>query len=90
MARRKNKPKADSTASPFDEARDELFQQIMTCGVIGAEREHQDEWFAETMKYFADRFPELSVRQLEELKTLGLRFAQPPKSRQETAEVGAA
>lgn len=91
MAKRKHtKPRNDSTPSPFDEARDELFQHIMTCGVIGAAAEHQEEWFAETMKYFADRFPELNARELEELRTLGARFAQPPKSRQEPAEVGAA
>lgn len=90
MAKRKNKPKIDSTPAPFDQARDELFQQIMTCGVIGADAEHQSEWFSETMKYFAERFPELGPRQLEELRTLGSRFAQPPKSRQEPAEVGAA
>ena len=75
---------------PFDQARDELFQQIMTCGVIGADAEHQEEWFGETIKYFAERYPELNPRQLDDLKTLGSRFAQPPKARQETAEESAA
>lgn len=67
--------------SPFDEARDELFQHIMRCGVVGATAEHADEWFAETMKYMRERFPELDDTQFSELTVLGRRFAQPPKAR---------
>jgi hypothetical protein len=76
--------------SPFEQARDELFQHIMRCGVVGAAPEHVDEWFAETIKYMSERFPELSEQQIEELKTLGLRFAQPPKSRSESNAASAA
>ena len=76
--------------TPFEQARDELFQHIMRCGVVGAEPEHVDEWFAETIKYMTDRFPELSETQIGELKTLGLRFAQPPKTRTETDAASAA
>ena len=76
--------------SPFEQARDELFQHIMRCGVVGADPEHVEEWFAETIKYMTDRFPELSETQIGELKTLGLRFAQPPKTRSETDAVSAA
>lgn len=65
--------------APFEEARDELFKQIMQCGVIGADHSHQDEWFRETMAYLSDRYPELSISQLGELRTLGDRFVQPPK-----------
>ncbi len=65
--------------SPFEEARDELFQHIMRCGVVGAAAEDQTEWFQATMQYMIDRYPELSEQQMEELKTLGRRFAQPPK-----------
>ena len=68
-------------ATPFEEARDELFQHVMQCGVIGAEPEHQLEWFDQTMSYMTDRFPELTPPQLKELRTLGERFAQPPKGR---------
>ena len=68
-------------ATPFEEARDELFQHVMQCGVIGAEPEHQGEWFDQTMSYMTDRFPELTPAQLKELRTLGERFAQPPKGR---------
>jgi hypothetical protein len=67
--------------TPFEQARDELFQHIMRCGVVGAEPEHIDEWFGDTMKYMTERYPELSEQQVNELKTLGLRFAQPPKAR---------
>jgi hypothetical protein len=76
--------------SPFEQARDELFQHIMRCGVVGAEAQHVEEWFAETIKYMSDRFPELSETQIGELKTLGLRFAQPPKTRTETDAASAA
>ena len=81
---------APAEPSPFEQARDELFQHIMRCGVVGAEPEHVDEWFAETIKYMSDRFPELSETQIGELKTLGLRFAQPPKTRTETDAASAA
>jgi hypothetical protein len=81
----KSKSRKSSAASPvpsaFEEARDELFQQIMTCGVIGADAAHQKEWFDETLKYFGERYPELNERQLTELRQLGERFAQPPKAR---------
>ena len=77
--------KAPAVPSPFEEARDELFQHIMRCGVVGAEPEHQSEWFAETMAYMTDRFPELSAEQIDELRKLGERFSQPPKKRDDTA-----
>ncbi|HZF67517.1 MAG TPA: hypothetical protein VEZ47_05740 [Gemmatirosa sp.] len=68
-----------SAPSAYNEARDELFQHIMSCGVIGADPEHQTEWFNDTMAYFTERYAELSAQQLTELRTLGERFAQPPK-----------
>ncbi|MEO7458239.1 MAG: hypothetical protein ABIY52_18410 [Gemmatimonadaceae bacterium] len=76
--------------SPFEQARDELFQHIMRCGVVGADPEHVEEWFAETIKYMTERFPELSEQQITELQTLGKRFAQPPKARVETDAASAA
>ena len=79
-----------SEPSPFEQARDELFQHIMRCGVVGSDPEHAEEWFGETIKYMSERFPELSEQQIEELKTLGLRFAQPPKSRSESSAASAA
>jgi hypothetical protein len=89
MAKKNNSAKhrasaATSTAykTPFDEARDELFQHIMRCGVIGAAPEHQQEWFDATLTYFEGRYPELSKLEFVQLRTLGERFAQPMKSKQ--------
>jgi len=66
--------------TPFEQARDELFQQIMRCEVIGATPDHQGEWFSETMAYFAGRYPELKPADVNELRQLGERFVQPPKA----------
>ena len=86
MAKQKNRTmKAPATPSPFEEARDELFQHIMRCGVVGSDPEHQEEWFNETMAYMTDRYPELTPEQMAELRKLGTRFAQPPKKRDDTA-----
>lgn len=71
--------------TPFDEARDELFQHIMRCGVIGSDPDHQVEWFDDTMKYVAERYHELTDRDLRELRVLGERFVQPPKAQAATA-----
>lgn len=79
----KQKPKyarsAAPVATPFEEARDEMFQHIMKCGVIGATSVDQKEWFDGTMTYVADRYHELSPRQITELRVLGERFSQPAK-----------
>ncbi len=75
--------------TPFEQARDELFQHIMRCGVIESAGEHQTEWFDETLVYFGERFPELTSQELAELRTLGERFAQPPRA-QVTADASAA
>lgn len=89
MAKPKLRPRRDVTvSSPYQEARDELFQQIMQCGVIGCHPEDQKEWFDNTIQYLAGRYPELKATEVNELRTLGERFAQPPKSQaQETAAV---
>lgn len=94
MAKQKAKRQREVVVpTPFEEARDELFQQIMQCGVIGASPAHQAEWFGETFAYLGDRYHELSPAQLTELRTLGERFVQPPKSgpaRSETESASAA
>ena len=76
--------------TPFDQARDELFQHIIRSGVIGSAPEHQKEWFDQTIDYLEDRYHELSEAQIKELRTLGERFCQPPKAAQETADSTAA
>lgn len=81
MARSKSNKSIPAGPTPFEEARDELFQQIMRCGVVDADAQHQHEWFEETMKYFSERYPELGTQQIGELRKLGERFAQPPKAR---------
>ena len=84
----KGSPSHSHTAaspSPFEEARDELFQHIIRCGVAGSAPEHQEEWFNDTMTYMTDRYPELSTEQVSELRKLGERFSQPPKKRDDTA-----
>ena len=68
-------------ATPFEEARDELFQQIMRCGVVGSATEDQRDWFDNTMDYLAERYHELAPSEVDELRVLGERFAQPLKIR---------
>ena len=77
------KPKArrvTSEPTPFEQARDELFQHIMRCEVVESQPEHQKEWFDETMGYMASRYHELKENELADLRTLGERFAAPRKS----------
>lgn len=76
--------------TPFEQARDELFQQIMRCEVIGASPEHQGEWFTETMAYFTERYPELKPADVNDLRQLGERFVQPPKAAAVTEDAPAA
>ena len=81
MTKTKQRPRRDvAMPSPYEEARDEMFQHIMQCGVIGAHPDDQKEWFNNTMQYMTGRYPELSEGQLRDLRTLGERFAQPAKS----------
>lgn len=82
MAKPSFRPRRDPVVpSAFQEARDELFQQIMQCGVIGCHPEDQKEWFDNTMNYLTGRYPELRATDFGDLRTLGERFAQPPKTK---------
>ena len=65
----------------LDRARDELFSHIHRCGVLKATETDQDSWMTETIEYLAERYPDLDVSDLTELKTVGLRFCQPVISR---------
>ncbi len=80
MTKKNRQRRVVTPPTPFEQARDELFQQIMRCEVIGASSEHQTEWFAETMAYFAGRYPELKPADVNDLRQLGERFVQPPKA----------
>jgi hypothetical protein len=53
----------------------------MRCGVVGSAPEDQKDWFDNTMGYLTERYHELKPSELEELRVLGERFAQPPKVR---------
>ena len=91
MSSKKNRRRPVAAPTPFEEARDELFQHIMRCGVIGSAEEHQAEWFADTMRYMKDRYPELDDAKLGELQTLGERFCRPAKAQsEETADAASA
>jgi len=70
---------AAPVTTPFEEARDEMFQHIMKCGVIGAVPDDQREWFDGTLAYLAERYHELSPKQISELRVLGERFSQPAR-----------
>ena len=86
MARNRNRKRDVALPSPFEQARDEMFQHIIRCGVLQASPEHQKEWFDQTIDYLADRYHELGDSEVAELRTLGERFCQPPKAKQEAAE----
>lgn len=60
-----------------ERARDELFSHIHRCGVLRATAEHQVEWMDDTVGYISERYPQLSEGQLDELRTMGLRFCRP-------------
>ncbi len=86
MAKQRSRStKTPVAPTPFEEARDELFQHIIRCGVVGSAPDHQADWFQETMQYMTERYPELTSTEVGELRKLGERFAQPPKKRDDTA-----
>lgn len=66
---------------PMDRARDELFSHIHRCGVLQAHVDDQDSWMTETIEYLAERYPDLGVRELSELKAVGMQFCKPVISR---------
>ncbi len=58
-------------------ARDELFSHINRCGVLQAEEDDQRHWMDETIDYLAERYPDLSDGDLQDLYSVGIRFCQP-------------
>ena len=58
-------------------ARDELFSHINRCGVLQAEDDDQQHWMDETIDYLAERYPELSDSDLQDLYSVGIRFCRP-------------
>lgn len=88
MANKKNIRRRNVSAapSPLEQARDEMFQHIMRCGVVGADPEHQGEWFNETMGYLSERYHELSEADMAELRAMGERFVKPPTKAAESPD----
>jgi hypothetical protein len=74
----------------FEGARDELFSAIRQCGVIEATEEDQIAWMDETLQFMSERHPELTPRELQDLKDTGLRFCRPviPHGKEHTALTG--
>lgn len=66
---------------PMDRARDELFSHIHRCGVLEAHEDDQDSWMTETVEYLAERYPDLGVKELTQLKAVGMQFCKPVISR---------
>ncbi|MCY4398660.1 MAG: hypothetical protein OXE96_04845 [Gemmatimonadetes bacterium] len=66
---------------PMDRARDELFSHIHRCGVLQAHVDDQDSWMSDTIEYLAERYPDLGVSELTQLKAVGLQFCKPVISR---------
>jgi len=87
MGKQRPEARRTQTATPFEQARDELFSHILRCGVLEATAEHQKEWFDDTLLYLRDRYVDLDDEQLNELRLLGERYCQPVVAR--TAPVGA-
>ncbi len=58
-------------------ARDELFSHINRCGVLQAEEDDQQHWMEETIDYLAERYPDISDADLQDLFSVGIRFCQP-------------
>ncbi len=61
----------------INRARDELFSHINRCGVLQAEEDDQRHWMDETIDYLAERYPDLSDGDLQDLYAVGMRFCQP-------------
>lgn len=61
----------------MDRARDELFSHINRCGVLQAAEDDQVHWMDETIDYIGERYPDLTDRDLAQLRDIGMRFCKP-------------
>ena len=75
--KRDRRERPERQESVADRARNELFSAIRQCGVIGAAEDEQSEWMDDTIRFLAERYPELSPTELDQLKMTGIRFCQP-------------
>jgi hypothetical protein len=82
MAKQKTRRRREvAEPTPFEQARDELFQHVMRCGVIGAEPEHQMEWFDDTMscRKASSRTSARLVSGSQHLRKRRLQKSMPPR-----------
>lgn len=86
--KREQRDRPEKQESVADRARNELFSAIRQCGVIDASEDDQSEWMDDTIRFLAERYPELSPTELEQLKMTGIRFCQPviPHGTQNSAD----
>ena len=85
--RREQRPERQESVA--ERARNELFSAIRQCGVIAAAEDDQIEWMDDTIRFLAERYPELTPAELEQLKVTGLRFCQPVKPHGSTQSTAA-
>jgi hypothetical protein len=74
---RKKKSAPSRGPSELEQARNDLFGHIHRCGVLRATEEQQEEWMNDTLEYLAECYPSLGDEELQDLKTIGLRFCRP-------------
>lgn len=72
-----NRDRKPSRPTELDDARNELFSHIHRCGVLRATEEQQVEWMRDTVEFLGERYPSMGEKELEELKSIGLRFCRP-------------
>lgn len=87
---KKQKSRKPYVPTTFEQTRDELFSHILRCGVLEAAEEHRKEWFDDTMDYLAERYETLTAAELNELRTLGVRYCRPVIARPESVTAGVA
>ncbi|HEV2149050.1 MAG TPA: hypothetical protein VGR37_16710 [Longimicrobiaceae bacterium] len=74
---RKKKTAPSRGPSELEQARNDLFGHIHRCGVLRATEEQQEEWMSDTLDYLAECYPSLGEDEIQELRTIGLRFCRP-------------
>jgi hypothetical protein len=62
----------------MDKARDELMSHVVRCDVLEAGMDDRMEWLDDTMKFMAERYPQLGDLQLAQLEMVGRQFLRPP------------
>lgn len=77
LSRKKKTVTTGREASELEQARNDLFGHIHRCGVLRASEDQQVEWMNDTVEYLGECYPSLADGDLDDLKTIGLRFCRP-------------